>query len=81
MTDLDEMSAVKTFLISVSPDPYYNYGKKDCLQEGSLQSLSDNSEHLSYGCYKYLISRGDATGNVQKIPFEWKTPKCGCFII
>ena len=78
---------MKNFLISISPDYYYfnsnnkQQQQQECLQEGSLQSLSDNTEPLSYDCHRYLISRSEVGENVQQIPFVWKTPKCGCFTI
>lgn len=87
-----DTSNIKTFLITVSPTSLINT-KQNCLQEGRLQSLSDDTEHLTYDCYRYLVSRKPPTakggktaaantdGGVQKIPFAWKTPKCGCFMI
>ena len=87
-----DTSNIKTFLITISPTSIINT-KQNCLQEGRLQSLSDDTEHLTYDCYRYLVSRkppaadGGKTvavntdGGVQKIPFAWKTPKCGCFMI
>ena len=41
---------LKHFLISISPDT--ERLDEDCLSEGSLESLSDNSQHTSYTCFK-----------------------------
>ena len=77
---LDE-SPMERFLISINPDP--DRERKNCAthheDEGRLQSLTDVSQHLAYNCFKYLINRQD--GGHQIVPFVWRTPKCGCFVI
>lgn len=77
---LDE-SPMHRFLISINPDPEKE--RKNCPthheDEGRLQSLTDVSQHLEYNCFKYLINRQD--GGHQIVPFVWRTPQCGCFVI
>ena len=77
---LDE-SPMHRFLISINPNP--DKERKNCPthheDEGRLQSLTDVSQHLEYNCFKYLINRQD--GGHQIVPFVWRTPQCGCFVI
>ena len=70
-------NTMKRFLVSINPDPDKERAK--CQDEGRLQSLTEISEHLSYNCFKYLVNR--EIGEHQSVPFVWRTPKCGCFII
>ena len=88
---LDSESRMNRFLISIHPDPDYQlllaeYSYGNCLHEGVLQSLSDSSRHTDYNCFKYLISRQGhqqegGWKKHQSIPFVWRTPQCGCFVI
>jgi hypothetical protein len=71
----------KQFLISISPE--YDLENEDkCLDEGQLKSLSYESEHLNYNCFRYLLNReNDDAAHVKDVPFSWETPTCGCFQI
>ena len=46
---------LKQFLISINPDS--ERLDENCLSEGTLESLSDKSQHTSYSCFKYLVNR------------------------
>jgi len=81
---------LKQFLISINPDS--ERLDENCLSEGTLESLSDKSQHTSYSCFKYLVNRPEKEGvweggnvgstvETTTVPFAWKTPKCGCFVI
>ena len=39
---------------------------------------SDDSEHISYSCQRFLMERSQGTGGLRHIPFTWVSPKCGC---
>ncbi len=44
--------------------------------------FSVESEHLSYGCPRYLVERSsDFPGGFSFVPFSWEAPKCGCVTI
>ena len=64
------------FLISVNWE-----GGQSCESEGELMSLSDDSEHQSYNCLKYLTNRKQEVKAAKIVPFVWRTPQCSsaCF--
>lgn len=46
---------------------------------GRLRSLSEESEHLSYSCPRFLVERSsDFLDGFSSVPFSWEAPKCGC---
>lgn len=70
---------MKRFLITINPyiDEYEEQGSDD---PGKLKSSSEETQHVNYGCSKYLIERPDDSHNrgFLHVPFSWESPKKGC---
>lgn len=82
LSSLDPNTKLDRFLISIEQeeisDEHSSLPKEACKEPGRLQSLSDESEHLSYKCPRYLVERSNLNGFYSEVPFEWTAPECGC---